>query len=75
MGTYFITAVIYKRKKLDTCPQGDTALHVMAKHERLECVLALISYAADINVKVRYLCRVGGTTFGLMTFCITTHNI
>jgi hypothetical protein len=47
----------------------------MAKHERLECVLALISYAADINVKVRYLCRVGGTTFGLMTFCITTHNI
>ena len=33
--------------------QGDTALHVMARHERLDCVLALISYEADINIKVR----------------------
>ena len=32
--------------------QGDTALHVMAKHERLDCVLALLSYGADINLKV-----------------------
>jgi hypothetical protein len=33
--------------------QGDTALHVMAKHERLDCVLALISYGAEINITVK----------------------
>ena len=28
---------------------GDTALHVMAKHDRLDCALALILHGADIN--------------------------
>ena len=30
---------------------GDTALHVMAKHDRLDCALALITHGADINCR------------------------
>jgi hypothetical protein len=28
---------------------GDTALHVMTKHERLDCVLCLLTFGADVN--------------------------
>ena len=31
--------------------QGDTALHVMVRHGRLECVLALVTCGADIDAK------------------------
>ena len=30
---------------------GDTALHVMAKHDRLDCAIALIVHGADIDEK------------------------
>ena len=28
---------------------GDTALHVMVRHDRLDCALALVTHGADIN--------------------------
>ena len=31
--------------------KGDTALHTMIGHGRLDCVMALISYGANVNAK------------------------
>lgn len=31
--------------------KGDTALHTMVRHARLECVMALISNGANVNLK------------------------
>ena len=31
--------------------KGDTALHTMISHGRLDCIMSLISYEANVNLK------------------------
>ena len=51
--------------------KGDPALHTMIGHGRLDCVMSLISYGANINLKdadgntpIHIACEVGNESIG-----------